>query len=364
MSDTTKGSAARVNEIDLLRFVAALAVMLFHYLFRGAAADNLSVVQFPSLAPWAAYGYLGVELFFLISGFVILMTVREASAGSFIASRVSRLYPAFWVCCTLTFVVTLLIGAPRFSASGLQYAINLSMLNGFVNVASIDGVYWSLFVELKFYALVALLLLTRQLRYIERYLWGWLALVVVASFVSVGKLNYFLLDGYAPLFAGGALCYLIFSQGVSGTRLVALALAWLLAITHVLQGLSGLTKHFQFLFDAAVVVTVVSVFFAVMLAVALRRLSWLARRRWTLLGALTYPLYLLHQNIGYMLFNLGAMRVPDWLLLMVIIILMLLLAYLVHRYVERPVGLWLRQLLEAKLFPRLPRPIKWILARQ
>ena len=74
----------RVNEIDLLRFVAALAVVFFHYAFRGYAADDRSIMPYPLLAPIAKYGYLGVELFFLISGFVILMT---ASRGSLRHSR-------------------------------------------------------------------------------------------------------------------------------------------------------------------------------------------------------------------------------------------------------------------------------------
>ena len=65
----------RVNEIDLLRFIAALAVVFFHYAFRGYAADDLSILPYPLLAPLAKYGYLGVELFFMISGFVILTSL-------------------------------------------------------------------------------------------------------------------------------------------------------------------------------------------------------------------------------------------------------------------------------------------------
>src|SRR5215467_4825559 len=106
----------RVNEIDLLRFLAALSVVLFHYSFRGYAADSMSLMPYPPLAPFAKYGGLGVELFFMISGFVILMTAANGSLKGFVASRFVRLYPAFWTCCTITFVVTLAIGAPYFHA--------------------------------------------------------------------------------------------------------------------------------------------------------------------------------------------------------------------------------------------------------
>ena len=149
-------SRDRVTEIDLLRIIAALAVVFFHYTFRGYAAGDLSIMPYPLLAPIAKYGYYGVDLFFMLSGFVILMTASNGSITKFVASRIARLFPAFWICCTITFVAILLIGGKHFSASLSQYLINMTMLNGFFDVPSIDGVYWTLFVEIKFYFLVAL----------------------------------------------------------------------------------------------------------------------------------------------------------------------------------------------------------------
>src|SRR5215471_2445277 len=118
----------RVNEIDLLRFLAALSVVMFHYAFRGYAADSVSAMPYPLLAPFAKYGGLGVHLFFMISGFVILMTAAGGTLKTFVTSRIVRLYPAFWICCTITFVAVLAIGAPRFFASPGQYLVNMTML--------------------------------------------------------------------------------------------------------------------------------------------------------------------------------------------------------------------------------------------
>ena len=132
----------RVYEIDLLRFFAALSVVFFHYSFRGYAADGMSVMPYPLLAPGVKYGYLGVELFFMISGFVILMTVSGGSLRSFLISRAVRLYPAFWVCSTLTFLARILFGGERFTASISQYLINMTMTSGFSHVQAIDDVYW------------------------------------------------------------------------------------------------------------------------------------------------------------------------------------------------------------------------------
>ena len=71
-------NAKRFYELDLLRFVAAFSVVLYHYSFRGYAADGLSALPYLALAPVTKYGFMGVDLFFLISGFVIMMT---ASGG-------------------------------------------------------------------------------------------------------------------------------------------------------------------------------------------------------------------------------------------------------------------------------------------
>ena len=119
----------RLAELDLLRFIAALSVLLFHYAFRGYAADDLSPINLPVLIPIFKYGYLGVGLFFMISGFVILMSAIGKNGREFVTSRISRLYPEFWICCTLTALVIFFFGAPHFDVSLTQFFINLTMLH-------------------------------------------------------------------------------------------------------------------------------------------------------------------------------------------------------------------------------------------
>ena len=62
-------SKDRFYEIDLLRFLAALAVVLYHYTFRGFAEGGYSPVEYPILGEFFKYGSYGVQLFFIISGF-------------------------------------------------------------------------------------------------------------------------------------------------------------------------------------------------------------------------------------------------------------------------------------------------------
>lgn len=87
----------RVGILDGMRFCAAMVVLLFHFAFRSwTSADIPTVVNYGLLGDISKYGYLGVDLFFMISGFVILMSAEGRTATAFVRSRAIRLYPAYW----------------------------------------------------------------------------------------------------------------------------------------------------------------------------------------------------------------------------------------------------------------------------
>lgn len=325
----------RVNEIDLLRFIAALSVVFFHYAFRGYAADDRSIMPYPLLAPVAKYGYLGVELFFLISGFVILMTASRGSLKGFAVSRFVRLYPAFWASCTITFVLIVLMGGDRYSASIGQYLANMTMLSGFVGVPSIDGVYWSLFIEMQFYGLVAALMVVGRIHQAQFFLILWLLFTVALEAFPVDRLRFLLLTDYAAYFIAGAMCFLIWSRGFSILRLGVILACVVIALRQSLGGLPAFEQQFETDMNPLAVAGIIVSFFAVMLLVATRRTGAMGHQQWLTAGALTYPLYLIHQNVGFMIFNVAYPAINRHLLFWGTLLLMLGVAYAVHVLVER-----------------------------
>lgn len=328
----------RVNELDLLRFVAALMVVCFHYAFRGYAADAKTIMPYPLLAPVGKYGYLGVDLFFMISGFVILMTAASGSLRDFVVSRAARLYPAFWVCCTITFAAILAIGGLRYHAGYGQYLVNMTMLAEFFHVPYVDGAYWSLTVELRFYAIVALVLLLGQIHRAQALLCLWMVALIVVVALPNYWLRYLLAADYGAYFIAGATCFLVWSQGISALRIGLLVAAWAVAVFQALWLARGNAGYYHTTFDLFVVAGIVTAWFAIMLLVALRRTGLLGERRWLTIGALTYPLYLLHQNIGFMIFNLGYPAIDAHLLFWGTIAAMLVLSHLVNTQVERRIA--------------------------
>ena len=158
-------SRTRVPELDLLRFTAAAAVVVFHFyvLLPGSTAFQQAI------AGVSRFGFLGVPLFFMISGFVILWTAFNRGPGQFALARFCRLFPSYWVCVLITSAV---LGAAGGAPSWRQILANLTMCQHLFGYDSVDEVYWTLFIELKFYALVFMLLLFGQLQQIERALMG------------------------------------------------------------------------------------------------------------------------------------------------------------------------------------------------
>jgi peptidoglycan/LPS O-acetylase OafA/YrhL len=343
----------RVAEIDLLRFLAALMVVLFHYTFRGHAG-GYSPLVFPELTEVMKYAHLGVALFFMVSGFVILMSASSGSLRKFFVSRVVRLYPAFWVCCTLTFLAIWFGGSPNYSATFTQYLVNMTMLNEFVGVRHIDGVYWTLAIEIKFYVGIALLIAFKRIRQIELFLAIWLVASIALEFVTIERLHSLLIASYAPYFIAGGACFLIYTNGASWFRWLLLIGAWGAAVGKEIFFARSFEIRYQTQMSDAVIVGLVSVFFAIMLLVALRRTGWVARVNWLPIGVLTYPLYLIHQNVGYIIFNYvvnhASASLNRYVLVGATIAVMFALAYLIHALVEKRWAPRLKMLLQ----PRQP----------
>ncbi|WP_232629374.1 acyltransferase family protein [Methylobacterium sp. Leaf118] len=152
----------QVAGLDALRFAAAGLVMLYHLACTSwlvpsseAAALLATPVAYPGLLPLSAAGWIGVPIFFVISGFVIAYTAASAAPGRFLENRFLRLMPCAWFCASLSFVLALGF-APEGATELLGRYLRTLVL--FPAPRWIDGVYWTLGIEISFYAFVFALL--------------------------------------------------------------------------------------------------------------------------------------------------------------------------------------------------------------
>ncbi|NUR85286.1 MAG: acyltransferase [Nonomuraea sp.] len=329
----------RLLVLDGLRLFAALAVLSWHLVSSPSAGWG------HPLGPVGRFGWLGVELFFLISGFVICMSGWGRPVGDFAASRVARLYPAYWVAIAVSVPIVLLAGTR--DLTGPQIAANLTMLQNPLGVKDVDPSYWTLGVELRFYLLFAIVLaIGITYRRMVYFCALWLAAAAFAS--GLPWLSWLISADNAPYFAGGTALYLIYRFGATPLLWALVTASWLLALYRV-QSHMAATIHSDGGRDWVIAVVIVTAIYGVMAAVATGRLTAARLPVLTTAGALTYPLYLLHQSLGVAAIHAWGDDLPPGVLLGLLIPGLLGLAWLVHRYIERPVSAWLKRASKSSL---------------
>jgi peptidoglycan/LPS O-acetylase OafA/YrhL len=300
---------------------------------------------FPTAHHAAAYGWLGVQLFFLISGFVICMSCWGRDAGAFFRSRVTRLFPAYWMAVLLTFTVVALFSTVYERVSLTDLLLNLTMMQAPLGAAAVDGVYWTLWVEACFYFLFAVVVWRGlTLHRVTVFCYVWLIAAVVATPAKQPLISAIVQPTWAPYFIAGIALFLVhrFGSDLKLWGLVGVCFAMGAHQVHDLALQIGRENLHRPLSPVPAVLAVAA-FFAVLSAVALGRLSWIRWRWLTNAGLLTYPLYLIHQLNGWVLIRALHGHLPRYVTLAVVTGTMLIGAWLLHRLVERPVAGLLRR---------------------
>jgi peptidoglycan/LPS O-acetylase OafA/YrhL len=226
--------------------------------------------------------------------------------------------------------------------------VNLTMLQGPMQVPAVDGVYWTLWTELHFYLLFALVV-WRGVTYRRAVLFCLLWTVASVAVTGTPNRTLHLLVGpvESSYFVAGVAMYLIYRFRPSALLWGIIGVSWVLSLYRIRPTAGGVDVIGGTHLPWPVTAGVVTAIFLVMVAVAL---GWFRAVRWrwlTVAGALTYPLYLLHQRLGWA--AIAALRgtMPRPLVLLTVVVGMLVAAWLVHRLVERPLAArgrtWLRQ---------------------
>lgn len=312
----------RLSELDALRGLAALTVVCFHFFYRYDTmyghSDSIPV-------EWIWWGKLGIELFFLVSGFVIFWTLERTNRPiDFIISRFSRLYPVYWVALIITFTTVAIFGLPGLERSVSEALANLLMFHSYFNVPHVDTAYWTLVIELTFYFWVFVLYCIGRLDWVEPALAGCTLAGVLhhLGYIEVhgALVNLFNLEFMGFFLAG--ICFFHISRG-NGTRLRWLLIAFSFAVAAITYPTSTLPYLASFY---------VAFYFAVS-----GRWRWLSLRPLVFLGTISYSLYLIHQNVGYVILNLGyAHNLNPWLSLLIAFVVSLALATALTFLIERP----------------------------
>ena len=251
------------------------------------------------------------------------MTIQNIQdVEMFLINRFSRLFPAFWVSVTLTYITVNLFGPENRAVDFTTYIINLSMVHEFIGVAHIDGVYWSLSIELIFYFWMATLLLSNNLNKILKILIALHILCFLALSPTFPKiLSQLLILKYLPFFSLGICIY----QISLGKKTILLTLLVMSSIAYTLLA-------YNILHSTILIV-------AILYFLLRTKYNFRANKILLFLGSISYPLYLIHQNIGYsLLINSYKNGFPPLIAILAALLISIGLATIIHTYIEKPFG--------------------------
>ncbi|MEV0642834.1 acyltransferase [Streptomyces sp. NPDC050619] len=336
---------SRLRALDGLRLIAALMVAAYHYGGRGGdvtrAWGSSAADQFPTLHNYFAYGPLGVQIFFVISGFVISMSGWGRTLQSFFASRASRLMPAYWAAVVLVTAVFALPMVFYKAVSPSDALVNLTLLQEPLGADRVLGVDWTLWVEIRFYALFALCVVLpgASRRRVVLFCAGWTLAAAIAQAAHQPLLDLVLMPEYAPFFIGGVGLYLVHRDRKDVYAWAIVVMSFLIGQRYSVQSLYNASDPNAFAHRTSLgIVLVVAFGFVAVAAIALGWLKW-ANWRWlTVAGALTYPFYLVHEHLGWVVIRTLHIKLglPSAATFALTVASMLVLAWLLNRFVEKP----------------------------
>lgn len=304
------GNDQQVLGVDVLRFIAALLVLAYHFggLATGHVDPQLQGVvdrtRLPDLSWLTHYGWVGVEIFFVISGYVIAISARQLERFDFLRRRFLRLAPAAWICGTVTLALLLATSGTPAPQLLTEWLVTVTFWPA---AEAIDPSYWTIGVEVCFYLIVATQLgqgdRTKRLGRLCAVIG--IVSIIFALVVQAGVtpaqpgLWNLLLIQHGCFFALGMTMQNSRTLGWSPARLafcLPLTIACVLEI-HAHQ--SDLTIHLVSLYSPAILLFLAAILMIHLAPKMQERLSPSGRKHIIiLLGKTTYPLYLIHQTAG------------------------------------------------------------------
>lgn len=338
-------SINRIQELDSLRGIAALLVLFFHF----------SLLK-PELLNFTKFGVTGVDLFFIISGFVITMSLDRIRFGyQFVINRFSRLYPTYWISVIFTFVIIFINKQffgfePQNPLPISDFFYNLTMFQSYFGVKDLDGPYWTMIIEMLFYLVMLYLFLTKSLKHAVAFLIPLILLgTVLTEFhwfqpFSMAYFKNFPLAQSLPLFVSGILFYKLFKKDK-----YLLLTSGLIICCYFLQVLL-FTKvgRANYYISHPEYKAVLGVYFGLFFLFVFGKLRFIVNRTTLFLGKISFALYLIHQyfSIYFLIPNLQKIGVNYYVAAFLIALpACILIATGITFYIEKPVGRWIKRVL-------------------
>lgn len=360
----------RIGILDGFRALAICAVILFHFFcLYTIPSSAVNLYPYGNQYDYFHYGYLGVEFFFIISGFVIYFTLEATSSlRQFWVKRLIRLWPSIFIASVLIFIF-FSIFQPTAEGGKIQNFIPsltfftptlinplLTKMGVVMSVNYLDGSFWSLWVEIQFYLFASLIYFSFKKKFLFYFLAITLLLVAGNLIIqnangknylnlpnSVGVFYFyeklckgFSLLMYLPFFAIGMIFYHIFKNKGNNT----LTSSWVKGALIILMVVEIYNAP-----HIPIKIAILLMFLLFFLFIYFpRTLIVFEAKPLRKVGESSYFLYLIHQNIGlFIIVNFGSYFLPYGFILPLLISLLFIWISVLYTYeIEKKINCWLK----------------------
>lgn len=275
-------------------------------------------------------GIFGVGLLFMITGFLAALNLDNKDAFSYIKKRIVRLWPTY-ACCILITSLTLFLFWPEKKPSIIQFLLNFTMIQKLFGISGVDGVYWTLSVQLLFYAFIAFVIWKKLKRMLPSISCVWLLLAITLSIFKRLEINNGIIKLASLLFASDYIAMLIigmiFALLYEGTKVKQIGLIIVLSVINQILAL-GIINAGLFVINMLLMFLVVR---------NIQPPKIIANKAVLYFASISYPFYLLHCKIGYVIIRALKYKgiTTEWSLV-IPFIMILILSSIVHQYIEKP----------------------------
>jgi peptidoglycan/LPS O-acetylase OafA/YrhL len=364
---------SRITILDSFRFIAIISVVLFHYYSRWGSKENkISLYPYDNKYDFFSYGYLGVEFFFIISGFVIAYTLYSTDTiQDFWKKRLLRLLPPIVICSLITLIFCVLFDTNNIfpnAHSIKNFVISLTFLNPVLinkffpslDVNYLNGSYWSLWPEIQFYFIASVIYFYKPGKFLINF--SIVSVLLFLLFWFEGNIHgtnifriqersfyiqqmeftikAFTITQYSLWFLMGVLFFKIYTKEYDKYTIATLAIAGIL-----------LLKYYSSDWNIRAISLLMIIAFGIF-SYYPSLLNWLNNKLMINIGIASYTLYLIHQEIGVLLINkfAGNLGRFDFVLPLIILLILVLFSLASYRFIEKPINIFLKKKV-------LPKPL-------
>lgn len=333
----------KIRSLNALRGIAALIVAIDHLiLMTSGCAPGSALFYFATFL-----GSFGVGCFFLLSGFVIYLSLEKTSSLEFLWHRILRVYPVIVVAVAIRLASQVMMGQRELDLATLKlFLLNVSLFgNLFIHVPeNIEPIVWTLSIEVKFYLIMAIVFsLSRmpiRVPLVPMLFAVGAALGLAGLFAppvsGPASADWAIAISSLPVLFIGTAASLYYKMAISPNLFIGMCVVLLLSLSF-----APITDNISFAKNFTAWILAAALFWACLYS------PWLQAaldKRWLmLLAAISYPLYAIHLAVIEALIYLNHGSGPSALFLRGMIIA-LLAAYCLHRLIEDPIQQWTKKM--------------------